>query len=48
MPRARNLTMLGAAAVVLTIGVAPILSNAADHLEAPLTKANHALDITDI
>jgi hypothetical protein len=40
--------MLGAAAVVLTIGVAPMLSNAADHLEAPLTKANHALDITDI
>jgi hypothetical protein len=48
MPRARNLTMLGAAAVVLTIGVAPMLSNAADHLEAPLAKANHALDITDI
>jgi hypothetical protein len=48
MPRARTLTMLGAAAVVLTIGVAPMLSNAADHLESPLAKANHALDITDI
>jgi hypothetical protein len=48
MPRARSLTMLGAAAVVLTVGASPMLSNAADHLEAPLAKANHALDITDI
>ena len=48
MPRARNLAVLGAAAVILTVGAAPILSSAADHLDAPLTKANHALDITDI
>ena len=39
---------VGAAIAVLTIGVAPLISGAADHLEAPLAKANHDLDITDI
>ncbi|MCI0344762.1 MAG: DUF4331 domain-containing protein [Chloroflexi bacterium] len=39
---------IGAAIAVLTVGVAPLISGAADHLEAPLAKANHDLDITDI
>ena len=39
---------IGAAIAVLTVGVAPMLSGAADHLEAPLAVANHSLDITDI
>jgi hypothetical protein len=41
-------SLLGAAIVVLTVGAAPFLASAADHLEAPLAKANHDLDITDI
>lgn len=45
---ARKLLTFGTALVALTIGAAPILSNAADHLESPNAKANHALDITDI
>lgn len=39
---------VGAAIAVLTAGVAPLISGAADHLEAPLAVANHSLDITDI
>jgi hypothetical protein len=39
---------VGAAIAVLTVGVAPLISGAADHLETPLAKANHSLDITDI
>ena len=39
---------VGAAIAVLSVGVAPLLSGAADHLEAPLAVANHSLDITDI
>ena len=39
---------VGAAIAVLTVGVAPLISGAADHLEAPLAKAHHDLDITDI
>jgi hypothetical protein len=39
---------VGAAIAILTVGVAPLISGAADHLEAPLAKANHDLDITDI
>ena len=35
MPRTRRLAALGAAAVILTIGAAPFLANAADHLDAP-------------
>ena len=31
----RKLAAFGAAVVALTIGVAPILTNAADHLDAP-------------
>lgn len=39
---------VGAAIAILTVGAAPLISGAADHLEAPLAKANHSLDITDI
>jgi uncharacterized protein DUF4331 len=39
---------VGAAIAVLTVGVAPLISGAADHLEAPLAKAHHDLDLTDI
>jgi uncharacterized protein DUF4331 len=48
MSTKKRLTALGAAAVVLTIGAAPFLANAADHLDSPNAKANHALDITDV
>jgi hypothetical protein len=44
----RKLLTFGTTLIALTIGAAPILSNAADHLESPNAKANHALDITDI
>ena len=44
----RNLLALGAAMAVLSAGAAPLLVGAADHLESPNAKANHALDITDI
>jgi hypothetical protein len=43
-----KLATLGAAMTVLTIGAAPLLTGAADHLEAPLAVANHSLDITDV
>jgi hypothetical protein len=42
------LLVLGAALTVLTAGAAPLFVGAADHLESPNAKANHALDITDI
>lgn len=48
MPIKTRLTALGAAVVVLTVGAAPFLTNAADHLDSPNAKANHALDITDV
>jgi len=48
MPTKRRWAALGAAVVILTIGVAPYLSSAADHLDSPNAKANHALDITDV
>jgi len=35
MPRTGRLAALGAAAVILTVGAAPFLANAADHLDAP-------------
>lgn len=43
-----KITAAGAALLVLTVGAAPFLASAADHLESPNAKANHALDITDI
>lgn len=46
--RPKTIAALGTAIVVLTIGAAPFLTSAADHLDSPITKANHALDITDI
>ncbi len=48
MRTTRNLLALGAAMAVLTAGAAPLLVGAADHLDSPNAKANHALDITDI
>ena len=48
MSRTSRWAALGAAAVVLTIGAAPFLTSAADHLDSPNAKANHALDITDV
>lgn len=43
-----RLAAAGAALVILTIGAAPFLASAADHLESPNAKANHALDLTDV
>jgi len=43
-----KLAVLGAAMTVLTIGGAPLLTGAADHIEAPLAVANLSLDITDV
>jgi hypothetical protein len=48
MRTSRNILAIGAALVVLTGGAAPLLVGAADHLDSPNAKANHALDITDI
>ena len=48
MRTSRNLLAIGAAFAVLTAGAAPLLVGAADHLDSPNAKANHALDITDI
>jgi hypothetical protein len=44
------LAMVGTAVVVLTFGAAPMLTSAADHLDAPALKneTDHPLDITDI
>lgn len=46
--RLKNLAAAGTALVVLTLGAAPFFTSAADHLDAPIVKNNHALDITDI
>jgi hypothetical protein len=48
MRTTRNILALGAAMAVLTAGAAPLLVGAADHLDSPNAKSNHALDITDI
>jgi hypothetical protein len=40
--------MLALAGPVATIGAGTLLVSAADHLDAPYTKMNHQLDITDI
>jgi len=48
MRTTRNILAFGAAMAVLTAGAAPLLVGAADHLDSPNAKANHALDITDI
>ena len=44
------LAAFGTALVVLTIGAAPLLTSAADHLDAPALKneTDHPLDLTDI
>lgn len=46
--RPKTFAALGTALVVLTLGAAPFLTSAADHLDSPIVKNNHALDITDI
>lgn len=46
--RPRTFAALGTALVVLALGAAPFLTSAADHLDSPIVKLNHALDITDI
>ncbi len=46
--RPKNIAAVGAAIVLLTIGAAPFFTSAADHLDAPIVKTEHALDITDI
>ena len=48
MRRPASLALAGTALVVLTVGAAPFLAAAADHLDAPIVKTEHALDLTDI
>lgn len=40
--------LLATAAVIAAFGAGPLLVNGADHLDAPSTKANHRIDITDL
>ena len=40
--------LLGAAALVATLGAGPLLVTGADHLDAPTAKADPRIDITDI
>ena len=40
--------LLAASAAIAAVGAAPLLVSGADHLDAPTTKANHRIDITDI
>lgn len=44
MRRPASLALAGTALVVLTVGAAPFLAAAADHLDAPIVKTEHALD----
>lgn len=48
MSTTRSVLAVGAAGAVLIAGAAPFLVGAADHLDSPNAKANHALDLTDI
>jgi len=48
MPTKRRWAALGAAVVILTIGVAPYLSSAADHLDSPSVIADPRADIGDL
>ena len=45
---ASGISLLAAAAAIATVGSAPLLVSGADHLDAPTTKANHRIDITDL
>jgi hypothetical protein len=45
---ASSIGLLALAGLVATIGAGTILVSAADHLDAPTTKANHRIDITDV
>lgn len=43
-----TLGLLAAAGLVAAVGAGPLLVTGADHLDAPTTKANHRIDITDV
>ncbi len=45
---ATSVGLLALAGLVASIGAGTLLVSAADHLDAPTTKANHRLDITDL
>jgi uncharacterized protein DUF4331 len=45
---ASSIGLLAVAGLVATIGASSLLVSAADHLDAPTTKANHRIDITDL
>ena len=45
---ASGLGLLAASATIAAVGAAPLLVSGADHLDAPTTKANHRIDITDL
>ena len=45
---ASSIGLLAAAGLVATIGASSLLVSAADHLDAPTTKAYHRIDITDL
>jgi hypothetical protein len=45
---ATSVGLLALAAMVATIGATSLLVSAADHLDAPTTKLNHRIDITDL
>src|SRR5690349_19942316 len=45
---ATSVGLLALAGLVASIGTGTILVSAADHLDAPTTKANHRLAITDL
>ena len=51
VPRRRTAALIGASAVLLTLGSAPLLSSGADHLDAPgLTSPDNRndADINDV
>ena len=45
---ASSVGLLAVAGLVAGIGASSLLVSAADHLDAPTTKANHRIDITDL
>jgi len=45
---ASSIGLLAVAGLVAGIGASSLLVSAADHLDAPTTKANHRIDITDL
>ena len=45
---ASSVSLLALAGLVATLGVGSLLVSAADHLDAPTTKMNHRIDVTDL